>query len=1188
MPDVLTISKLRDAIQDVLKGTPLTSSELRTRLFSRSIRVPEYEILKDLRLLQNEGTVSFEMGRWHIRTFIKTPAINDQFSKPSRNLVQQSSHTSAPQTLTHWSPSQCQSIVEAISSQPEDVNKKDNLKQQNFSGAWGAFRKLLGYYSDCVRNDEGCEASAYLQDQGKRFIHLRQFGSWYPKAGKPWAIKIPMVNVLQGFAKNLSILGESGVLVLGYPLQVWSKPEAQCPEDVFIKPIFTYQLSAVSQGDYFLISCDEPWPEVNLDWLSYALKQPDHQRAFLSSCGLMDRGQGDESVGDGSRLADAADLKILAAGVTMFFGERIREPLRPESLSSLDFSGKPMSGIYNRAVLMIGNRTRYARSLLKELAHIASFNDEQLDQTALRFIFKSSEQKETLKKTNPESMFDVKKNANGGTVLEVTSLNGEQRQCIASFLNQNLTVVTGPPGTGKSQVVSAAMANARIKNQTVLFSSRNHKAIDAVVERLILDNQKSLVIRANSKEDSFLKFGFEAAITQLLGEEYDQRARDSWKGIYAKLSELLLRRGEYSFQSEEIQRLRDSLGKVEQQIDELITGWSTEMLLEIGQHADEFPTKFILMLEKEIGSYRFKNSITFWEKIKGLIKSYRLRAETESLRNFMKKNCPHWPGIPKHEGFLGLRELSLKLPLFLSTSKYCELKKATKPIEEQLKGLPSIETIVGEVKKSSDVLEEMIPMVLNLELARRTGLPPDADRETLAALRSALRGLDQPVSDEDDRKATRAALESYSPFLLEHFPLWAVTNLAVGSRFPLVPGLFDLAVIDEASQCDIASALPILFRAKRVGVVGDPQQLSHVTKIKGTRDALLRKRHNITQMNNEQRFSYPDTSLYDLFAQTNGVYPVMLKETYRSIAEIAEYSNHSFYGGTLRVMTAAHRLRVPRHMKSGIHWTEIVSNIHSAGPHGCVAPEEVKEIVEILKKLLIENSFEGTVGVVTPFVQQKLRLNDAIAAEIPIELRRNAKLLIDTAHGFQGDERDVMLLSLCAGPSMPPGSMGFIRKTANLMNVAVSRARAVLHVIGNKSWAAKSGIPHLVNLAIPPKVQPVRNNPFQSQWHPHESPWEKILYDALKVKGIVAEPQHPVLGRRLDLALIGRGEACLKVDIEVDGDRYHRNADGTRKNDDVWRDIQLQASGWKVMRFWVYQLREDLEGCVNKIIKIWR
>jgi very-short-patch-repair endonuclease len=88
-------------------------------------------------------------------------------------------------------------------------------------------------------------------------------------------------------------------------------------------------------------------------------------------------------------------------------------------------------------------------------------------------------------------------------------------------------------------------------------------------------------------------------------------------------------------------------------------------------------------------------------------------------------------------------------------------------------------------------------------------------------------------------------------------------------------------------------------------------------------------------------------------------------------------------------------------------------------------------------------------------------------------------------------------------------------------------------------------------------------------------------------KGAQSTPQYPALGRRLDLALVKKDRTGLKIDIEVDGDRYHRNPDGSRKRDDVWRDIQLQGAGWRVMRFWVYQLREDLDRCVDKILNVW-
>jgi len=57
----------------------------------------------------------------------------------------------------------------------------------------------------------------------------------------------------------------------------------------------------------------------------------------------------------------------------------------------------------------------------------------------------------------------------------------------------------------------------------------------------------------------------------------------------------------------------------------------------------------------------------------------------------------------------------------------------------------------------------------------------------------------------------------------------------------------------------------------------------------------------------------------------------------------------------------------------------------------------------------------------------------------------------------------------------------------------------------------------------------------------------------------------------------------VKLDIEVDGESVHRTAGGGRKDDDYWRDLQLQSLGWRVSRFWVYELREDMPRCVQRI-----
>jgi len=221
--------------------------------------------------------------------------------------------------------------------------------------------------------------------------------------------------------------------------------------------------------------------------------------------------------------------------------------------------------------------------------------------------------------------------------------------------------------------------------------------------------------------------------------------------------------------------------------------------------------------------------------------------------------------------------------------------------------------------------------------------------------------------------------------------------------------------------------------------------------------------------------------------------------------------------------------------------------------------------------------YTGRIGIVTAFREQAKRLTDRLTEALPPELIARGQLGAFTAHQFQGDARDLILLSLCLGPDMPPGSRAFLTESGNLINVAVSRARAVCHVFGNRDASLQSEIPHIVKLAQVPER--TKNNPPGTS--AFESPWERTLHDALRARGVEPIPQFPLAGRRLDLAVI-RG--ARKIDVEVDGDRYHRDPSGRRQSSDLWRDHQIRSPGWQVKRFWVYQLREDLDGCVDDVI----
>ena len=178
------------------------------------------------------------------------------------------------------------------------------------------------------------------------------------------------------------------------------------------------------------------------------------------------------------------------------------------------------------------------------------------------------------------------------------------------------------------------------------------------------------------------------------------------------------------------------------------------------------------------------------------------------------------------------------------------------------------------------------------------------------------------------------------------------------------------------------------------------------------------------------------------------------------------------------------------------------------------------------------------------------------------------------------DERDLILFSLCGGPELPDGSRIFLRENPNLFNVAVSRARAVLHVVGNRDWALDCGVSFIEKLAR--RTLPKTADELGARRELYQSPWEKVLADALRPAGITVVPQYPIAGRFLDLGIL----SPRKIDVEVDGESFHRTAGGGRKDDDYWRDLQLQSLGWQVCRFWVYELREDLPRCVRRVARL--
>ena len=96
------------------------------------------------------------------------------------------------------------------------------------------------------------------------------------------------------------------------------------------------------------------------------------------------------------------------------------------------------------------------------------------------------------------------------------------------------------------------------------------------------------------------------------------------------------------------------------------------------------------------------------------------------------------------------------------------------------------------------------------------------------------------------------------------------------------------------------------------------------------------------------------------------------------------------------------------------------------------------------------------------------------------------------------------------------------------------------------------------------------------------SDWEKVLYEKLYEQGVKTLPQYKVDKYSLDLALFVGDK---KLDIEVDGETYHRGWDGELLRRDKIRNNRLIELGWDVQRFWVYEIRDNMEVCISRIKK---
>ena len=367
--------------------------------------------------------------------------------------------------------------------------------------------------------------------------------------------------------------------------------------------------------------------------------------------------------------------------------------------------------------------------------------------------------------------------------------------------------------------------------------------------------------------------------------------------------------------------------------------------------------------------------------------------------------------------------------------------------------------------------------------------------------------------------------------------------------------------IDEASQCDVASALPLLVRGKRALIIGDRKQLIHITSLSHGREQVIARRWGLGDDQSEE-FSYRDRSCFGLASARVQASPIFLDLHFRSHPAIAGLANKQFYGGRLEICSDA---SPPGGMRA-VEWMR-VSGRSARGPRGrsWINRDEAQTVAqEIAQALPTYKGLGCSVGVVTPYGAQAEMISGLLSGILASEDLESIK--VATAHRFQGDEREIMYFSPVVDGSMPERQVRFAADP-NLINVALTRACRRLVIVGDIEAC----------LAHQTALRDLARYAARLEAGGFDSPLELNLYEALLKRGIATKTGIVVGRHRLDLAI---EQDDIRLDVECDGAAFHVD-----REKDATRDRAIEAEGWKVMRFSGRQLSRDRVGCIEMIMK---
>ncbi|MDR0867378.1 MAG: hypothetical protein LBP75_02745 [Planctomycetota bacterium] len=778
------------------------------------------------------------------------------------------------------------------------------------------------------------------------------------------------------------------------------------------------------------------------------------------------------------------------------------------------------------------------------------------------------------------------------------SLSKAQIQALKNAWNNEISYVQGPPGTGKSHTISAIVLSALGLNKKVLVVAQKTAALKVIYEKIN-------PLLSDTTDEEFVGVFY-----------YEQKRRDDIRNY---LKYLLTT----DSNANNINTLKQNLDKWENSLTVKFTELrqAEQELTKALDYQHEHHEKHAEFIKQRD---RFRNDFVkipvgfSFTKIEDAQKS-KYDQHLAFISEIYQQNYNLLTNLHRHKFKQHLQEHFNTPKEWLTDATLPEFSRAFIQLNNAFTAAKKINSALRidteNIRKRISYLKKDIAEIQRKLLITQhkyhvfSHLRDHSCRQEIDKFAAMLRFANSRLISEKMRDINFAKITDI-------FPLWVGEIRNLGHIFPLQAGMFDLIVVDEASQVNLAEILPAFYRAKRICIVGDHKQLNLKAtglsfSVSRKFDELVWEKYNTLtyQAANKRNLTVTQASILDFFRSPEyqvSISEVMLDEHFRSLPHLAKYTSRWFYGndknpeGNLKIMT-----ETPDKLSIKCFKTIPCPNGRRE-KNKKIIEDEVEVVLQIIADLISPtaqskyclpehiNGKKFTIGVISMIRDQCERIKEKISerfsdglAEYGIDVGVSDGGGIGTPEEFQGNERDIMIFTFC----LDENSKGFGHfQDDKRLNVATSRAKLFTYVVYSPFPPTFNKIHRYLNYIdgnivddggnpapFAPHLPPLNYDKFESEFERQVYLiLDKFVKNHANGQNLSLHNQINSCGRRLDFVIYNH-QTKKSAAIEVDG-RQHFATGALTENytvEHIERIDILTRAGWNIINTPYYKWYAD-------------